>query len=112
MKDRARSFRKNMTDAENRMWYFLRDRRLNGYKFVREIPFDSYIADFVCRAKKVIVEIDGAQHAEEQAIKYDKKRTEFLEKNGYKIIRFWNSEVFGDINVVLEAILAFLKNKN
>ena len=112
MKDHARNFRKNMTEAENRMWYFLRDRRLNGYKFIREMAIDPYIADFVCRSKKVIIEIDGAQHAEEQAIKYDKKRTEFLEKNGYKVIRFWNAEVFGDINGVLEAILAFLKEKD
>ena len=70
-----------------------------------------YIADFVCRSKKAIVEIDGAQHAEKQAIEHDKKRTEFLGKNGYKVIRFWNEEVFGNIDGVLEAILAFLEKK-
>ena len=108
MKDRARSFRKNMTDAENRMWHFLRNRRLKGYKFVREHIIGIYIADFVCRKKKVIIEIDGGQHVE--AACYDQKRTEFLEKEGYKVLRFWNHEVFKNIEEVLEAILDLIEN--
>ena len=108
MKERARCFRKNMTDAENRIWYFLRNRRLNGYKFVREVVIGPYIADFVCREKKLIIEIDGSQHAE--AVQYDKCRTEFLEMNGYSVLRFWNNEVFKDIQSVLETILNLLEN--
>ena len=108
MKERARSFRKNMTDAENRVWYFLRNRRLNGYKFVREFVIGSYIADFVCREKKLIIELDGGQHME--AAEYDKRRTEFLEKNGYRVLRVWNNEVFNNINGVLETILNLLQS--
>ena len=76
MKERARSRRQNMTDAENRIWYFLRNRRLKGYKFVREYVIDTYIADFACREKKLVIEIDGSQHLD--AIEYDKLRTEHL----------------------------------
>lgn len=109
MKERARSFRKNMTDVENRMWYFLRNRRLNGYKFVRECVIGSYIADFVCREKKLIIEVDGGQHME--AAEYDKCRTEFLEKNGYRILRVWNNEVCNNIRGVLETILNLLESE-
>lgn len=107
MKERARSFRKNPTDAENRLWYFLRDRRLNGYKFVREYIIDIYIVDFVCRQKKIIIELDGSQHAD--TIKYDEKRTKFLEEKGYHVLRIWNDEVFTNIEGVLEAILNLLE---
>ena len=97
-----------MTNAENRMWYFLRNRRLNGYKFVREQVIGNYIADFVCREKKVIIEIDGGQHM--KAMEYDRQRTEFLEKNGYKILRAWNNEVTSNIQGVLETILHLLES--
>jgi len=108
MKAHARNFRKQMTNAENRMWYFLRNRRLNGYKFVREYIVGPYIADFVCREKKLIIEIDGGQHMEHA--EYDKCRTEFLEKNGYQVFRVWNNEVFSNIDNVLETILNLLES--
>ena len=111
MKDRAKSFRKQLTPAEKRMWYFLRDRRLGGHKFIREMAIGSYVADFACRSQKIIVEIDGAQHAKSDAIQYDKERTLFLEKQGYRVIRFWNDDVFKNINGVLDAILNFLHSK-
>ena len=107
MKERVRSSRKNMTDAENRIWYFLRGRHLNGYKFIREHKVGMYIADFVCRQKKIIIEVDGGQHAD--AIEYDERRTKFLEDNGYKVFRVWNNEVFANIEGVLEAILNLLE---
>ena len=69
MKERARTLRQDMTIAENRMWYFLRNRRLNGYKFVREYVIDSYIADFTCREKRLVIEIDGSLHID--AAEYD-----------------------------------------
>ncbi len=108
MKERAKILRKDMTDAENRMWFFLRNRRLNGYKFVRECVIGNYIADFVCRDNKLVVEIDGSQHIE--AAEYDQKRTNYLTANGYKVIRFWNNEVFNNIQGVLETILRSLEN--
>lgn len=107
MQERARAFRKTMTPAENRIWYYLRNRRLNGYKFVREYAIGIYIADFVCRQQKVIVEIDGGQHGD--AVDYDNERTKFLESCGYKVLRFWNDEVFTNINEVLNAILMELE---
>lgn len=103
MKERARSFRQEMTHAENRMWYFLRDRRLKGYKFVRESVLGPYIADFVCREKKIVIEVDGGQHMD--AAEYDGQRTEKLEAQGYRVLRFWNNEVFRNIQGVLETIL-------
>jgi very-short-patch-repair endonuclease len=107
IKVKARSFRKNMTVAEYRMWYFLRDRRLNGYKFVREQIIGNYIADFVCRQKKLIVEVDGSQHLE--AIEYDNLRTKYLMQQGYTVFRVWNNEVIENAEAVLEAILDLLE---
>jgi very-short-patch-repair endonuclease len=107
MKERARAFRKDMTDAENRIGYFLRDRRLNGHKFIREQSIGNYIADFVCRSKKIVIEIDGGQHVDN--IEYDAWRTNFLQSRGYKVLRIWNDEVLTNIEGVLEAILAVLE---
>jgi len=109
MKDRARSFRKSMTKAENRMWYFLQSRRLGGYKFVREHIIDGYIADFVCREKKLVIELDGGQHSEIASIEYDRRRTLFLGRRGYRVLRVWNDEVFKNIEGVLDAVLQLLK---
>lgn len=86
MLERARSFRKNMTDAESKIWYYLRDRRLNGYKFVREHVIGVYIVDFICRAKKFIVEIDGGQHAE--AIEYDQSEHNIWKMKGTRCYAF------------------------
>ena len=108
MKERARVLRQDMTIAENRMWYFLRNRRLNGYKFVREYVIGDYIADFVCRDKKLIVEIDGGQHME--AAEYDQRRTNYLTAKGYKVVRFWNNEVLLNVQGVLETILRSLED--
>ena len=108
MQERARILRKNMPDAENRMWYYLRNRRLGGYKFVREHVIGKYIADFVCRDKKLIIEVDGGQHMTAQA--YDQRRTENLEALGYQVIRVWNHEVFENIEGVVEKILNVLEN--
>jgi len=108
MQNRARNLRKNMTDAENRMWYYLRNRRLNGYKFVREKVIGKYIADFVCREKKLIIEVDGGQHM--AAAAYDNQRTKDLEAIGYQVVRFWNNEVHENIQGVMENILNLLEN--
>jgi very-short-patch-repair endonuclease len=108
MQNRARNLRKNRTDAENRMWYYLRNRRLAGYKFVREKVVGKYIADFVCREKKLIIEVDGGQHM--AAAAYDQQRTKDLEAIGYQVVRFWNNEVHENIQGVMENILNLLKN--
>lgn len=107
MQNRARNLRKNKTDAENRMWYYLRNSRLNGYKFVREKVIGNYIADFVCREKKLIIEVDGGQHM--TAAAYDEQRTKDLEAIGYQVVRFWNNEVYENIQGVMENILNLLE---
>ena len=108
MQELARSLRKNQTDAENRMWYYLRNRRLGGYKFVREYVIGKYIADFVCREKKLIIEVDGGQHITAEA--YDQQRTKDLEAVGYRVVRVWNNEVFKNIEGVMDHILTLLES--
>jgi len=97
LKEVARSNRKAPTPAAHRLWRFLRGRRLNGYKFTREVVIGCYIADFVCRSHKIVIEVDGEQHGEEAVIAYDNKRTEFLGEEGYQVVRIWNNEVFENI---------------
>lgn len=108
MQERARSLRKNQTDAGNRIWYYLRNRRLGGYKFVREYVIGKYIADFVCREKKLIIEVDGGQHMNAEA--YDQQRTRDLEALGYRVMRVWNNEVFKNSQGVMEHILTLLES--
>ena len=94
--------RHRMTDAEQLLWRALRSRQLGGYKFRRQHPFDDFILDFVCLEKRVVVEIDGGQHAERQ--ESDKMRSEQLVKAGFSILRFWNHEVLGQLETVKERI--------
>lgn len=105
---RARTLRQNETEAEYCLWSDLRNRRLNGYKFARQIPLGAYVADFVCRDRHLVVEIDGSQHAENPA---DAIRTDWLNENGYAVLRFWNQEVLRDRRAVLETILAALEGR-
>lgn len=102
---RARELRKNMTDAERKLWYFLRDRRLSGLKFRRQVPIGPYIVDFACLEKKVIVEIDGGEHNFPDHRRYDSQRAAWLEAQGFRILRFWNNEVLSNIEAVLTVIL-------
>ncbi|WP_373488559.1 endonuclease domain-containing protein [Blastomonas sp.] len=106
MLDRARHMRKEPTEAEAKLWSCLRAGRLNGFKFRRQVTIGTYIADFVCPSAKLIVEIDGSQHAEQTI--YDAQRTAFLVGEGYRVIRFWNDEVLGSCDDVIEAILHHL----
>ncbi|HQX27939.1 MAG TPA: ribosome maturation factor RimM [Alphaproteobacteria bacterium] len=96
----ARNLRQNQTDAEKKLWRRLRDRQLNGCKFRRQHPIPPYIVDFFCEEIGLIVEVDGGQHTPEK----DAKRSEFLNQNNFKILRFWNNEVLGNIEGVLEMI--------
>ena len=94
--------RHSQTNVEDILWYHLRDRNMKGCKFRRQHILQGYIVDFVCLEKKLIVELDGSQHAEQE--KYDAVRTQKLNDNNFKVIRFWNHEVLEDITGVLEAI--------
>jgi len=95
--------RQNTTDAEKHLWYFLRAKRLSGYKFRRQHLIYPFIVDFICVKKKLIIELDGGQHAEQEQC--DAKRSEFLKLKGYRVLRFWNEEVFKQTEAILNAIL-------
>ena len=103
---RRRGLRRNSTDAEMRIWLALRDRRLGGYKFIRQEAIGPYIVDFVCRDRRVIIELDGGQHSESTR---DQERDAFLTSEGYKVLRFWNNDVMSNRDGVLETILAELE---
>jgi adenine specific DNA methylase Mod/very-short-patch-repair endonuclease len=105
----AREMRHAPTDAEQRLWYFLRDRRLGGYKFRRQHPVGNYIADFACIEGRLIVELDGGQHAEIFQQEKDEVKTAFFTERGFRVLRFWNHQVLNDTQAVLEEILRVLE---
>lgn len=100
----ARKMRSNMTKEEVKLWNILRGGRLEGYKFKRQVPIGNYIVDFLCKEKMLVIEIDGGQHNEEQNLVNDNIRTNYLEAQGFKVIRFWNDEVWENIESVYEVI--------
>ena len=104
---RARKFRREPTDAEKRLWSRLRGRRLNGWKFRRQVPMDHYFADFFCQKGKLVVEVDGGQHGRNAA--KDDERTKYIESLGFRVIRFWNNDVLKNTNGVLEKIVMALE---
>jgi len=108
-KNYVKELRHNSTDAENHLWHYLRAKRLNGYKFRRQHLVYPYVIDFVCLEKRLIVELDGGQHAEQ--LSYDEKRTAFLRMKGHTVLRFWNHEALQETEAVLNEILAALKRK-
>ena len=99
----ARTLRTNSTEAERVLWYHLRAARFRGYKFRRQTPLGRYIVDFVCFEARLIVEVDGGQHVEQQ--EYDRQRTAWLEGQGFRVLRFWNTEVLGNVEGVKEMIV-------
>ena len=94
-------------DAERKFWWQVRDRRLGGFKFKRQIPIGKYIVDFVCVEKRLVVELDGGQHALQED--YDRIRDKFLESRGYRVLRFWNDEVLTNMDGVIEGVLMALQ---
>ncbi len=106
---RARTLRANATRAEDLLWARLRDRRLDDLKFIQQSPIGPWIADFVCREVKVIVEIDGATHGTPEEIARDIARTSDLEARGYRIYRVDNRDVYRNIVGVLDGILDFIR---
>jgi adenine-specific DNA-methyltransferase len=99
----AKAMRRAPTDAELRLWRLLRDRRLSGFKFRRQVPVGPYIADFLCVSAQLIVEADGSQHAESIP---DEERDSWLARRGWRVLRFWNHEVLTDRANVVETIYA------
>jgi len=102
----AKKLRKGSTDAENLIWKYLRNKNFVNYKFRRQQPIDNYIVDFVCFEKRIVIEIDGGQHADDQE---DKIRDSYLKEQGFRVIRFWNDDVLKNTQIVLEAIYISLQ---
>jgi very-short-patch-repair endonuclease len=105
----ARVPRARMTDAERKLWFALRDRRFANFKFRRQVPIGHYIADYVCYAARVVIEVDGSQHAESR---HDARRDRWLEQNGFVVLRFWNNDVLSNLEGVLTYVLDVLLNRN
>ena len=102
----ARRLRRDMTEAEKIMWRLLRAHQLSGYKFRRQEPIGRYVVDFVCFQPRLVVEIDGGQHAE--PTRYEEERTGFREREGFRVQRFWNNEVLENREGVCLKILEVL----
>ncbi len=102
----AKAMRSAPTDAERRLWHHLRARRLCGFKFKRQQPMGTYIVDFICFDRQLVIEVDGGQHAQRQA--EDATRTAWLQAQGFRVRRFWNDEVLRDLPAVLDAIRSSL----
>ena len=99
----AKALRRNITDAERRLWSLLRNSQLRGAKFRRQQPIGHFIADFVCHESRLIVEVDGGQHANGIT---DIRRTAYLESHGYRVLRFWNNDVLSNLEGVVQVIAA------
>ena len=106
LRSNARALRKNSTDAERILWSELRDHRLNGASFRRQVPIETYIADFVCHAAKLVIELDGGQHFSDGKEATDARRSEIIEAKGFRIVRFSNHDIMSNRAGVLETIAA------
>ena len=106
---RARTLRTHATDAERKLWYKLREFRALGYHFRGQVPFRSYILDFVEHSAKFVIELDGGQHGEDKHRSRDEIRDSTVRSEGYRVMRFWNTDVLTDVDLIAESILAQLK---
>ncbi len=104
---RARQLRRDETEAEAKLWARLRNAGLNGAKFRRQFPIGEFIADFCCSKRRLVIELDGGQHAEQ--VQRDEWRSALLAQHGYRVVRFWNEEIIDNLDGVLERTLEELK---
>ena len=105
---RARALRKRMTDAERLLWRHLRNRELGGWKFRRQYPVGPFFVDFICLEKNIVIEVDGGQYDENKQL--DLQRSAYLNRMGYRVLRFWNNEVLQETEAVLSSIFAKLSD--
>lgn len=103
IREYSRMLRKNTTDAEKCLWKLLRGRQLKGFRFRRQFPIDTYIADFICLEQRLIIELDGGQHAVTE--NYAAKRARYLEDQGFRVLRFWNNDVLQNTEGVVTTLL-------
>ena len=110
-RDFARSLRRNITDAERKLWYAIRKRQLDGAKFRRQAPVGDYVVDFICVERRLIIELDGGQHNEPSKRSADEQRTRWLNCQGYHVLRFWNFQVLEEFDDVLECIWQAIRDR-
>jgi len=103
-KSNARALRREMTDAESKLWYHLRAHGLAGFKFRRQHPFGPYVLDFYCPIARLVIELDGGQHFEPETLVRDAERTRYLEESGLRVLRFTNFEALSETDATLNAI--------
>ncbi|QTR48786.1 endonuclease domain-containing protein [Candidatus Thiothrix anitrata] len=101
-RDLARNLRKNMTTPEQQLWDTLRKRQLDGYRFRRQTPLGRYIADFVCLEARLVIELDGNHHHEQQG--YDRERDHWMQQQNFQVLRFWNHEILNHPQVAIQQI--------
>src|SRR5262249_31577096 len=106
---RARRLRRDMTDAERKLWWHLRRPPIEHSHFRRQPPLDPFFADFACHERRLVIEVDGAQHNDPDNVARDEERSAYLRAQGYRILRFWNNDVLKNINSVMEVILAAMQ---
>ncbi len=109
-RDRGRRLRAKSTEEERKLWRHLRAKRFGGFKFRRQHRIGPFFADLCCPGRRLIIELDGGQHAEQEEGRRDAVRTAYLNEQGYRVIRFWNEQVNTELDDVLEAIYAALTN--
>jgi very-short-patch-repair endonuclease len=109
--ERAKTLRGTMSDEERILWMLLRDRRFAGFKFRRQVPLGEFVADFVCYERKLIVELDGSQHAAPEQAAFDAKRTLVLEAAGFRVVRIWTSDLFKERDGVMEMLFNALHGR-
>ncbi|MDG4899266.1 MULTISPECIES: DUF559 domain-containing protein [unclassified Mesorhizobium] len=108
-RDFARRMRRESTEAEDRLWQELRGRRLDKIKFRRQVPVGRFVADFVCAEARLVIEIDGSQHA---GSPHDQKRDAELKARGFRVLRFWNDDVLKDLDAVCDTIIAYVRDED
>jgi very-short-patch-repair endonuclease len=109
--ERARALRKSMSDAERKLWRGLRARRIDGARFRRQHPMGRYIVDFVCLEQRLVVEVDGGQHTEDEHVAADARRDRWLESEGYRVMRVSTTDVHSNVDGVLDTIWATLQER-
>ncbi len=102
IKSFVKNLRHNLTDPEKILWHYIRNRRFSNYKFRRQVLIGKYIADFVCYEKMLVVELDGREHLESENIIHDELRTRYLNKRGFKVVRYYNTDILNNISSVLQ----------
>ena len=108
LQSRARRLRKQATDAERHLWQYLRGRQIAGHRFRRQVPIAGFVADFACLEAKLVIELDGGQHA--QNVGYDRQRDCLIEAQGFRVLRFWDNQVFLETQAALEEIMRALES--